>query len=507
MRRGRTILSTAVLAGLIVVGALNGCSSNGGNSSNNDGGGGGKDDVSAAAYLFYSGSLFAVDPTNPGAPIAVETSDIGLNGTIPSAGFDAASLSVSNIRNHTVVYEKGGQLFKVAASKSAAPSPTQLSSEADAADLCEMTYGVDWANVANSQVVYRVRGTDGSCGGSDDQWRMVRVGLLATDAPVPAKQPVWELVTPSTGALAGWLGVEGKTLYQYDANFGSPTSLASFTSTVDYVDDRGDTVWLRVDNTLRAYRVADGTLTTRHTFSSTPSFVDSQIGDNTLYFADNASVYKVPMDGSADATLVVTDTETVSEMVLTTNRVVYRLGSGSVKSVLKTGGSPTTLESGTGFASDLASAGARVYYTVYGADFVVAKVRLEDGTEEAAHSNAMWIGKLYGTAATAGSQVATSRVILAEGVTVSPDLRVGGSSLSSYDAATHTVVAALGSVPSDVEFLYFGGLGNTVLGMAWATGTGTSTGQQDIFFANTEVAGSLQRVTNTSDKDEVPVEF
>ena len=50
--------------------------------------------------------------------------------------------------------------------------------------------GMDLANANNSQYLYQLKGVDGLCGTVDDVYKMVRLGMTASDTPITAKKPV-----------------------------------------------------------------------------------------------------------------------------------------------------------------------------------------------------------------------------------------------------------------------------------------------------------------------------
>ncbi|TPW16890.1 MAG: hypothetical protein FD130_871 [Halothiobacillaceae bacterium] len=175
-----------------------------------------------------------MDPAAPAAPITVEAgSDIvtgafGVSKAIKafqSGSYNSATKTVTGLHTHAVIYAKtDGKLYRVSGLKSGSLTPVQLSSENGADQLCVgATHGADtftdFASPDNSQYLYALPGSDDTCETGDDIWKMVRLGMSASDAPVVAKRPVSVQGDFNTGAIAGWLVHDAGALKKCDANF------------------------------------------------------------------------------------------------------------------------------------------------------------------------------------------------------------------------------------------------------------------------------------------------
>jgi len=311
----------------------------------------------------------------------------------------------------------------------------------------------------------------------------------------------------TTGAIIGWLAEDGTNLNRYDANFSNPVTVTTFTNSVNF-NGWGttlDTFFLQVDDQLYLYHVSTHTLSSSlHTFSCGVTCGSNNIKQDGVngYFNDGNSIYKVPLNGNTSASLLVSETDSIGQFLLTDNDVVYdtfsfSLGPGGLKAVAKTGGTPFDLDTSAG-AIPLWAAGVRVYYSVD----ETAKVVREDGTIESSIANASWVGISLSTTLTLSNANVASRIILAEGMT---GTSVANSTLKSFNAATNTLVATLGTVPTDISSLFFTPEdGDNLLGNG-VTNTGSH--NKDVFFVNTGIADSLARITDTTDKDESLIIF
>ena len=474
--------------------------------------------TSGTSFLFYQGSIFAVDPANPDSPITVDAQT-----TSGATGFDGYTFhsgppaSGTDIHPRTVVYGgNDGHLYKVNALKSGgSPTHIQVSNETGANTVCNssningITAGLntDPANFNNTSYFYLLPGSDATCGTSDDVWQIVKVGMTATDTPIPAKEPVATLHNATTGAIIGWLAEDGTNLNRYDTNFSNLGTVTTFTNSVTWVGwgTTPDTFFLHVDDQLYLYHVSTHTLSSSlHTFSCGVVCGNDIIREDSVngYFNDGNSIYKVPLNGNTSASLLVSETDSILQLLLTNNDVVYNtfsisLGLSGLKAVAKTGGTPFDLDTSAG-AIPLWGAGVRVYYSVG----ETAKVVREDGTIESSIANASWVGISLNTTITLGNTNVASRIILAEGMT---GTSVANSTLKSFNAATNTLVATLGTVPTDISSLFFTPEdGDNLLGNG-VTNTGSH--NKDVFFVNTGIADSLARITDTTDKDESLIIF
>ncbi|MHB8535389.1 MAG: hypothetical protein ACYDBW_08085 [Sulfuricaulis sp.] len=463
-------------------------------------------------YLFYKNPLSAVDPANSTVSIAIEPPGTAIdNVTAIEDGryLPAPSYLVSDRHYRTIVYHKtsAGTLWKVNTLTGGSLTPVQVSNESTAT-ICATQGAPDYANPDNAEFLYRLPGADGICGNADDVWKMIKVGMSAADAPYAAFQPLAAVRDPVTGAISGWLAINGSSLNAYDANFGNPVLVSTFTTSASKVMTSSDgRIVLNIDSSLRVYNPNASPAVLSGTLYTVSSSIGNAVRDNlNLYFSDGTSLYKLPLDGSASAAALATGAAGgVNSMMLTDNRVVWTNNSGAtLMSVSKSGGAVTTL--GTTW-SLVGTAGNRIYYNTLvfifgGSSVYTAHVINDDGTGHTQLNNAVWTA-LEPTTVDYGrtsNSLSLDTVLLREGAAAAP------FSLSSYDAASHTVIASLGSFPADMNSFtnyYFMKLPNVnnLLVQAYSS----SNGSYDVLLLNTAVANSMVRVTNTSAVNETPV--
>ena len=500
------------------------------------------------SYLFYSNSLNAVDPANPASPILIEptanlvTDSFGFTAPakiIRTGTVDIAAQTVTNEHAHAVIYPKtDGRLYKVSALKSGSLTPVQVSSESQIDQMCtHVNIGnagyIDLANVDNSQFLYVLPGADTTCNTNDDIWKMVRVGMSPTDAPISAKKPVSDLDDPTTGAISGWLVHDAGALKKCDANFANCTSITAATSVDLKLDMYRGFPLLEIDDELFVYNESTSTLSSALFTIASPGFISALSTDGTtIYFGHGSLLYEMPADGSSIPTVLATEISDVQRVEPGTNSVVYQIGSSGsgveIKSIPKAGGTAISLATATG-TDDLIIMfvkGDKVYYnirnvTVTPSSYIIAPVVAgvvdEDGAaaSRTETASAAWSGNTYLTSYNVNDlfNLGTfiDKVLLAEGYDL-PGTAGGyaGATIKVVDAATAVVGTTLGTLSTTVNVPTFAcyGFGDDALCSAFELITPTPAPpalffQNDIYYLNAATANSLTEVTNTAGENEV----
>lgn len=455
-------------------------------------------------YLFFKNPLNAVDPSSPTVPIEIESAGSTANVTaIEHATYRPAPLYDMIDRHYeSIVYRRtaSGTFWKVSAVSDNTLTPTQVSNASGVTSICQVRPEPDYADHDDAQLVYRLPGTDNTCGNADDTWKMIKVGMSASDAPYSAFQPVAAVRDAETGAITGWLAINGGNLNAYDVNFTSPVLVSAFSVTPSVVaTSAAGRIVLHIDNELRIYD-PHATPPTLSGALATVTAIGTVRRDVThLYYDDGASLYKMPLDGSSSASLVVTGSGYVSLASATANYLVY-WDDSSLKSVSKSGGVPVTLASGGGAAIEsIGAAGTRYYFHVYwfcGTGWcATAHIVDEDGANDTAIDDAAWFAWTEPNSVSYGAgkgDVGLDRV-LQRNVLTAP------FTVKSYAAASGNVVATLGTMPATMDQGYspfFMRLANhnNLLGYSLDSANGT----YDVVFANTDTADSLVRVTDSN---------
>ncbi len=509
LRRGAMVLFAIVFT-MQAAGCGSGKGGAGAGSGGGSGNGGGSTGASPTAfYLFYQGSLIAIDPNNPASPIVVESQAISGARTALSGQQDSPT-RVSGLSVRSVVYARDGKLWKVSALSSGVPVPVRVSSETLAATLCSSFVGDDLADHDNTAYVYELGGADGNCNtASDNVWKIVRLGMSEFDAPLSAAKPVIDIGSDVSGAVTGWLGTAGGVLYKYDASFAAPAPLIAFSNAVSFiVAISNQRVIIRVDDDLYSYDAASGALSSplHHYSSAAAGAYQSDGGD--LFFTDGGSIYKLPLDGSAPAASLVTQGNVGSDgltLNLTDAYVIYSWRDSNtlqttLNRIAKAGGSAQRIFSGIEGVK-VVTAADLIYYTAGTSNSLISYVVREDGSAVAQYNGALWWGQSLHATVDVSKKTQANKLFLLEGYN-NPSLFFANGTISAYAAATHARTAVLGSIPADVTDIFFNGIGDAVIG---AGGSLTSPQTTDIFIANTQVNGSLSRITTTSAVSEQPL--
>jgi len=454
--------------------------------------------------LFYnSGSISMVDLANiSGTPVMVETSSTVGESGLWGGAVDVAGQRVTDLHIRTIIYGTADGIYKVSTLKGDSKTPVQVSNETGVADMCEYEWASDFADHNNTIYIYVLPGADSSCGTFDDEWKMVRVGMDATVSPIAAKAMDLEIYDTSTGAITGFLAFEGDKIIRCDKNFQSCTDVISFVTEGEVLEDNPfmNAAILWIDDKLYHYNTATGALSAAlYTFSGgvAPSSIYSDTDGTHLYFADGNTLYKLPLDGSANASVLTTAIAAgeVSEINLTANRVVYLVSTlfgsmNALESVSKTGGVATTLSpAAPGFVS-VQTAGGFVYFNRISpaATGPIFGVINDDGTGGKETQDAQMAGFFYSSTQGVGEFI-HGRIVWTEGCSL---MSCAGGTVKSIDAVTNSGEIVLGSIPQDLNSITFGGINNEALGLG-VDGAGGS----DIFFVNGNLANSLERITTT----------
>jgi hypothetical protein len=369
---------------------------------------------------------------------------------------------------------------------------------------------------------------DNNCGTGDDEWKMIRLGMGAGDAPVPAKRSLQALTDYATGAISGWMVNDAGGLKHCDTHFAncgvSVTSIVSDANVLLEIDILGQRYLMEIDGQLFVYDANAKTLSTPLFSISSGSSVGSPVTDGAMvYFGYENSIYQIPVDGSSMAIEFVAETERIAVMELTASKVIYQVGA-EIKSVDKTGGSANLLVSA---ASDdnvyFFITGSRIYYSIFNNkpltipmanDIIKAGIVDENGNVESEFLDAAWVGTTFSTSFDLNDSINRFDdpvgVILAEG----DGNDFSGATLKLFDAASGVESVTLGTLPTsaDLPTFFCGGYENNVLCSASINITPAPAlpalpFQSDVFFINSATAGSLARVTNTGDKNEAPLFF
>jgi len=553
----RCLIVSSITVLLVACGGDDGGTNNPGGGTNNPGG-----SFASSTYLFYSGSLMAVDPADPTSPITIEAGSDIVTGTfgfgssvrtVQASTYDSATNTLTDSHPYALIYAKtDGRLYRVSALKSGSLTPVQVSSEAAADQMCkpgdpdDVFVRPDLANPENSQLIYALPGVDTNCGTPDDEWKMVRLGMSASDAPIPARPPVWVLGDTTTGAIAGWLVNDAGALKKCDANFTNcGPSIVFVASNANVILGLGlNRLLLNIDDQLFVYDGNTNSLSASIFTVPANTVIRASAADDTLIFFENARrIYRAPIDGSAPALEIGTEAkDTTFQMAVTSNKVVYmvggigasmelkaldKMGVGGVSSTLATAATAAT--GNIGMFGMFFVNGDIIYYSFSGQQMPApGRIEIvalaagwvdENGSGKSEVADAAWVATTYPDTAdlskSSSLAIQPQKIIRAEGYgQAGSGMGYAGATLNAFDAATTSPIATLGTLPatdglSSVGCLATGdnALCNTTVNITPVPALPALPFQQDIFFINAASANSLVRITNTANAIETAVTF
>jgi len=197
------------------------------NMNGNQNGGGGGSAAGTETYLFYSSSVYYVDPQNPTNPQQLTSEDITDSTNIFSVvGYNTTTNQYTGYHQKYLFYIAGGKVYKVNAEKSAGtPSPVQVSNITDA---CEFDKTFEETPMPeDSYLIVKRAGDDGNCGTTDDTFSMIKADMSPTDTPVDlnGKEIIDAFATQEAEEIGGFIILENNTLKACDENLTSCTDL------------------------------------------------------------------------------------------------------------------------------------------------------------------------------------------------------------------------------------------------------------------------------------------
>ncbi|MEW8304087.1 MAG: hypothetical protein AB2724_13890 [Candidatus Thiodiazotropha sp.] len=516
-------------------------------------------------YLFYTGSLIAVNPANPTNPITVEAGDeiVGGNGLIRyfhSGRIDNNTNTITDFTPDSLVYAKtDGHFYKISVNQSGSLTPVQISSETTAGQICSISgVGIaalqsvnDLTDINQSQLVYSFPGADGDCStNSDNIWKMIRLGMSSSDSPIDALSPIiwlWD----NDNSIGGWLVNDNGNLKRCDQNFINCGNGIAQVRNARVIPGSPFPVFggalglnnhlLEIDGQLFVYNGDTNTLSDAiFAIPEGEYFSGYTTDENYIYLASFSMLYRAPIDGSSTAILLGQEDPgsgigpVIWSLNATENKLVYAYyeinetgNVGEIKTLDKSGGTPETLVTAAGANfGDVSVKGERIYYDLRELNIDISNTALiqtvipllagvmdENGVIEFEAANAGWVGSTFSSTLDyeMGSQAwVIDKIVLGE-IT---NREISGMSLRTFDTASGNELLNLGTVPNIEGLTEFNCVFSTVqdhiLCLAAIEITpqpqpGSPTTQQDIFYLDVSTSGSLTRVTDTPEVSESAV--
>ena len=506
-------------------------------------------------YQSSDGGLWAVDPLNPtGPPLLVDPDaapppDLIVASAIPvlTARYEPATSRFTDIQPQRVVYSRtDGTLWQVAVervggnSQASAPTPVQLSSEAEAAQLCggiQAGWGI--TQIPEIQVYYVLPGPDQDCVAREDNvGRVVSMGMDSTQPPMdfpgdPLDAGV-ALIDTRNGASAGWLARDANILNHVAPNL-STTQVASFT---DFVFAGGQVhtghVFLNIDGNVHILDLVGGgaLIDSGYDFPVNPligqrfSTNVHTDGERWLFVAptddSNAALLAAETNGSVD---ILHEPSDVSRSffnlgpVYTRGRVAYQYETSNagfatkVISLTRAGTDPVTLHDdnfAVSFSKVMALFGAsgHVFFQTVGLAPSTLYVVRDDGSEPPVildNTDTVAVNAQLTETPIAPGLTTAESVFLLEGV--GQINSAGGATLSAFNPRDPDARVVFGEIPDEFQhFFIFASAGRYKLAQANEAEKLMAT-PTDVFFLDAETPGSLLRITDTEDVSEFPIAF
>lgn len=499
-------------------------------------------------FLFYTHSLSAVDPSNPASPILIEATEnlitdslLGITlptqreGLVRTGVYNGITKTLTDVHSYAVIYPKtDGKLYKTSALKGDSLTPVQVSSENLAHQMCDMINGgvkSDFSNTENSQYIYRLSGIDELCDTIDDIWKMVTIGMDATQSPIIAKTPVIDIGDTDTGAITGWLVSDNNALQRCDANFTNCSFIVNVANSVNYKLKVADNFYLlEIDNQLFSYNISSNTLSPAIFTITNGTYITVAATDGSMtYFGHGNALYQFPVDGTSVATILTSETNELQIITPSVSNIIYQVGVNGlgkeVKSIPKAGGAAISLAEISG-EDDIIITGVNnthIYYNIRNMTVtqgvisiapILAGVIDETGSNKVETLTAAWIGGAWDTnfdSNTTNSYGNTKTTFLAEGFNIANTAGgFAGATVTSVDAVSAVVGSVLGTfeVSDNLQDIYCLGFGSNVLCNAVHAidpppVLPKSPIQTDIYYLNAVTANSLTRVTSSENEDEL----
>lgn len=404
-----------------------------------------------------------------------------------------ASFSLDS-RNSVLLYIANNHFYRLATAGATRPQPVQVSSESTANAIC------DWhdpvlrtPNNDNATFKYRMPGKDLRCLTADDEYREIRLGMTANEAPltISVDRSRADEVYSSTGQLSGYLvAAEAGNIYWYDSSFANRRQIVSTGSVIDWRSDFellgsspdgrfrllalfGNGIYV-FDTTTQSMKL----IFTPHSYDSLGAFGGYHYLFDSVY-GGSKSVVRMPLDGSTLAQTVVTGIE--KAVGVTGNYLVYQQKTAScgveIYSLdLSDLASQGRLIKALTSVDNVSTVGGRVYYTAIslsGNSVWSAKAGSlkADGSDEVVFEGGAWVGGDHRNGNhPAFPDLVSDHVYLAQGVSFSALGALTGGRLSWVDAKTGRVGGGGGEMPGNVYNYRFDGVdeANGVLGIGYS---------------------------------------
>ena len=512
-----------LLAGLMIViaSALSfSCGGGGGGETAETGGGGsgGGGGTAVSTYLAYQSSIHLVDPDNPTSPITLtDSSVISARSLFSVDSFNTSTKEYSNLHRHSIYWieeadgdtsvTNGGPIkmaFMVKGSNP--PTAKQISNITDACDFIQTED--DLINRKKYMVV-QTSGGDGQCSTNDDGKKFIHSEMTNSDIPIDMSN--LDLVTgiDHGNGITGFLilDTQNSILKKCDTNLSNCTDLKNGVSNANWFESNPNNFYdyICVDEYL--YLFDGNNLNSLNVNCSGYREYTTESDNNAIYAIDNnGNVAKLNHGGNSWITIY--NNGDANDIVgLTQNYVIISTydninNTYGLKAVKKDGTSNIIIDS-TGINGFVTA--NKVFYIKpdYVTNKVSACIWIEGSNSSNCTPNSYWVGPSFsanGAINTSGELFLPAyKILKVEGVNYTNNYPTGGT-LYAVDPANTTSTVNLGIVPAGFH-IWGRGIGDKNL----LSGIDINNNYDDVFYVNLSVQNSLQNITNTPNKSELPI--
>ena len=325
-----------VIATLFFIVSLASCSNSGGDSPQ------GTINKPTVAYDSYfvilkDDALLAINPLTPNAPIEIEPAGADISGTviIPDLTTPPTDLNDFNQVNKFLVYTKDGKIWRVDLAVDSDLSPTQVSNEDNAFNICQAFPSIYTSPGTTSyNLIYTLPGPNGQCwdylingAANDNVTKSINLDMDATTAPdinssanasaiASYNQITLQSYNQDTHSVetVGNLVVESNqdlNWYTGSTLSGTAKLLTTGVQKIEHLSmDLDDIQFIAIDNTLFTFDTASATLSEPlYTFESSPR--DVKYEDNSqssIYILDDTKILLLNLDPGESPVLIFDNT-------------------------------------------------------------------------------------------------------------------------------------------------------------------------------------------------------
>ncbi|SNZ07060.1 hypothetical protein SAMN06265182_0900 [Persephonella hydrogeniphila] len=463
-------------------------------------------------YLAYSGSVYLISPKDPQSPVQVSSGN---------TSYEFATVSIENFEPSTKNY--AGLHVKDAVWLENSVYTTSLSGKVDfrkrqisnLSNVC--SFGNIYGDIVKTKKYYMVvktKGSDNTCGTSDDKSFLINSEMVSTDNAIPLNG--WEILTYITGGVNDPY-IYGFLMYNKSSNSiqrcnTDLTGCAQLKTDVVNVEDiainnnNGD-IFLCIETSSGSTIFEfDGVSLTNRNVSCDMGW-DYDYDNTAIYSLQNdRNLYKFPYNGSdwmkiyngGDMDLIFN----VADNYLILDNFTKIIG------VNKNGNSSWDLQipaiNGANQGKSIFSIGNTVYLTLIERDtngniVDIRACKASEGQSVSCDNNSYWLlftASVNGSISLKDRSLTVYKLLKVENVDVQGG-KLGGVLYSLYPEDPSSKLQ-IGTVPQNFKLSSWGGVGRYLL----LSGYDIQNNQYDIFFLDVDRGNSLKQITNTPNKSE-----